>query len=509
MRSRLAHCHENHEDCKSSEREKSRPKRLLKIDDGGDPVKVLLLETVDTSYKYVALSHCWGPNYDAAGRPNMIPLTTKANLDRHQSCGLSGPSLTRTFRDVLDVTKKLGIEYLWIDSLCIVQDDQEDKIQELPRMGSIYGGAYLVIAAALAENGDHGLYRERKQRLIKFRTSTNEMLKAAVCEKSHHDVWKMGEQFWAAPELPLFGRAWPFQERLLAKRVVHFTPTELVWECYSSIECECGDLQNPQTSWPEFGIGKNLKTKYGEVVRWGSDTDRVEFWHDICAQYSARQITYVSDRLPALSSIARQIDMPESLGKYLAGIWECTLPGGLLWWSEYTNPSLHPAGTKTHWRVRPSRVPTWSWLSIEGRVSTWGRSWSSLVCILHIRYIRSGNDTYGPCVEGAISVLGQVVTVEVVNAKRGDGPSNKEIRLPGEEDSFDFTTDTSPFELSDEDLKTSTLLALRFAAGPPLYIHAIILKLVLGTGDKYERLGIAQCPNEWFVGKTPIKITMV
>ena len=504
MQSKLAHCYENHEDCKSLGREKSRPKRLLKIDDSGDTLKILLLETVDTSYKYVALSRCWGPNYDAAGKPNMIPRTTKVNLDRHQSRGLSGPSLTRTFRDALDVTRKLGIEYIWINSLCIVQGDQEDKIQELPRMGS----AYLVIAATLAENGDHGLYREREQRLVKFRTSTSETLKAAVYEKSHHDMEKGRTILGSSGITPVWARV-GFQERLLAKRVVHFTPSELVWECCSSVECECGDLQNPQTSWPEFGIGKNLKSKYGEVVRWGSDADRINLWHDICAQYSARQITDVTDRLPALSSIARQIDMPDSLGKYLAGIWEYTLPGGLLWWSEYTNPSLYPVGTKTHWRVQPSRLPTWSWLSIEGRVSTWGRCWVSLVRIQHINYIVSGNDMYGPCVEGAISVLGQAVTVEVVNAKRGDGPSDKEIRLPDGEDSFEFTTDTSPFELSDENLKISTLLALRFAAGHPLYIHAIILRLVPGTGDKYERLGIAQCPNEWFVGQTPSRITMV
>jgi hypothetical protein len=509
IQARLAHCHENHEDCKSLEREKSRPKRLLKIDGSIDTVKIILLETVDTSYKYVALSHCWGPKHDAAGNLNMIPRTTKANLGKHISHGLPGPSLTKTFRDVLDVTRKLGIEYIWIDSLCIVQDDQEDKIQELPRMGSIYGGAYLVVAATLAENGDHGLHRERQQRLVQFRTLTNEMLKAAVYEKSHHDVWKKGEQFWAEPELPLFGRAWAFQERLLAKRVVHFTPSELVWECFSSIECECGDLQSPHTSSPEFGKGKNLKTKYRDIVRWGSDMDRINFWHDICAQYSARQISYVTDRLPALSSVARQIDMSGLLGKYLAGIWECTLPGGLLWWSEYTNPSLYPVGTKTHRRIRPPCVPTWSWLSVEGRVSTWGRCWMSLVCILHIHYTTSGNDPYGQCTEGAISILGQAVAVEVVNAKRGDGPSDKEVRIPGRDDSFDFTTDTSPFELSDEDLKTSALLALRFAAGSHPFVHAIILRLVPGPGDRYERLGIATCPNEWFVGQTPRKVILI
>tara|TARA_R110002003_G_scaffold37_3_gene2140 strand:+ start:5114 stop:5719 length:606 start_codon:yes stop_codon:yes gene_type:complete len=181
----------------SSERQEPRPKRLLRIDDngGGDSVKVLLLETIDTSYKYVALSHCWGSNNGAAGRPGMIPQTTKENIGEHESCGLSGVSLTRTFRDTLDVTRNLGIEYIWIDSLCIVQNDQEEKNQEIPRMGSIYGGAYLVIAATLAENGDHGLYHKRRPWRIEFRTSTGETLKGAVYEKSHHDVWKKENNF--------------------------------------------------------------------------------------------------------------------------------------------------------------------------------------------------------------------------------------------------------------------------------------------------------------------------
>jgi hypothetical protein len=227
IRSRLASCDENHEDCKKrSENEAARPKRLLRIDDSGDSLKVLLVETSDMRQKYAALSHCWGSSNDTP--TTMIPKTTKENLESHKSIGLSELSLTRTFRDALDVTRKLGVEYIWIDSLCIVQDDTDDWTRECPKMGYIYGEAYLVIAATLAKNGDHGLYRERFPRRIEFLTSAGQTLKVAVYEKAHHDVWKKGEQFWEAPELPLFDRAWAFQERLLARRLVHFTPTELV-----------------------------------------------------------------------------------------------------------------------------------------------------------------------------------------------------------------------------------------------------------------------------------------
>src|ERR1700738_5253711 len=69
------------------------------------------------------------------------------------------------------------------------------------------------------------------------------------------------------------------RSRLLATRVIHYTPTEL-WECWSYIGYECSDLQTPQSSWLHAdGGGKNLKTKYGEVARWGSEHDSITFWH--------------------------------------------------------------------------------------------------------------------------------------------------------------------------------------------------------------------------------------
>lgn len=219
-------------------------------------------------------------------------------------------------------------------------------------------------------------------------TQAGQTVKAQVFEKkSHHDLWKKGEQYWEAPKLPLFGRAWAFQERLLATRVIHYTQTELVWECWSYIGCECGDLQNPQTGWPEFdGGGKNLKTKYGEVARWGNDNDRLKLWHNICAQYNARQLTYPTDRLPALASIAKRMHKQELLGDYLAGIWEYTLPKGLFWWSDTTHLTPCSSRNATHWRDKTHNIPTWSWLSIEGRVCTWGRIHTSLIDILNVSY---------------------------------------------------------------------------------------------------------------------------
>lgn len=479
----------------------------MRIQNSGEALKVLLMETSGTSENYVALSHCWGDPKNATGK---VPKTEKNDLDVYKSTGIPISTLTKTFQEAIDITQKLGVEYIWIDSLCIVQNDREDWRIESQKMGDIYGNAYLVIAATHAENGAYGLHRERISRRFEVVTPTGQTIKAQVFEKAHHDVWKKGEQFGYAAELPLFSRAWAFQERLLARRVVHYTPTELVWECSTCIDCECGDLRNPNTAWPEFGIGKNMKTRYGEVVT-DSNIARLEFWHVICAQYSARKLTYPTDRLPALSSVAKRIDMPDVLGRYLAGIWECNLPKGLFWWSEFTNSALHPPAIKTHWRDKTHQIPTWSWLSIEGRVSTWGMIEACLIVVrvVVISYTVSSNDDYGTCEEGIITLEGVGVPIEVVDAKRSGGPSDKEVRLIGEEHSVDFYTDENPFEYSEQDSKTGELLAFLFGY-TNMHSQAMILKQVPGTNNRYERLGIANpCPHGWFAGQTTREIELV
>ena len=415
----------------------------------------------------------------------------------------------------MNLTIDLGLRYIWIDSLCIVQDDRDEWSAECPKMGAIYGGAYIVVAASLAANGVHGLYKDRPTfHRVKFHTKAGHLVKAVVRTKVNHSVWKTGEQFWAAPELPLFDRAWAFQERLLARRVVHFTPSELVWECQSCIICECGDLQNPLTSSPEFGVGRGLKTKYHEVTKWGSNLDRLNFWHDICAQFSARSITYTSDRLPALSSVAKQIDMPEILGQYLAGIWERTLPGSLLWWSEYTDAKLYPESLKaTHERKKSSSVPTWSWLSIEGRVSTWGRGPITTVVLLGFKYTLSGKDPYGACEEASIILSGKAEHVDIVLNSVPESATTYSVRRPGVDEYFDFLSDTNPLEFGLEELKESQIIALQVGISSGCFkpYNCLILKLRLlpGSSAAYERLGIADCGHEWFPSQEHRVITLV
>ncbi|CZR66430.1 uncharacterized protein PAC_16331 [Phialocephala subalpina] len=434
----LHSCDSSHSECELLVQPREcRPKRLLRIEGGGFP-KVTLIDNSEKEHAYTALSHCWGES--------CVLKTLSPSLEEHKTAGIPLSSLTETFRDAVNLTAKLGLRYIWIDSLCIVQDDRDEWSAECPKMGAIYGAVYIVIAASLAANGSYGLYRDRPNfHRVKFHTKAGHLIKAVVRTKVNHDVWKAGEQFWAAPELPLFDRAWAFQERLLARRV--------------------------------------------------------------CQQHKVH-----SDRLPALSSVAKLIDMPETLGRCLAGIWEYTLPRNLLWWSKYTDAKLHPESSKaTHERKKPSSIPMWSWLSIEGRVSTWGRGPITTVELLGFTYILSDKDAYGACKGASIMLSGKAEYVEIVLHSVPEMAITYAVRRSGVDEYFDFLSDTNPFEFCLEELKGSQIIALQVGISPGNFAryNCLILKFLLGSSAAYERLGIADCGLEWFPSQERRIITLV
>ncbi|KAH7186956.1 heterokaryon incompatibility protein-domain-containing protein [Fusarium oxysporum] len=494
------------------------PTRLLKLVSHGSDLSILLINTSDKKYSYTALSHCWGSQKQA----EKIPKLTRANFKERLSTAMSISDLTRTFQDAIEMTASLGFEYIWIDSLCIIQGDQVDWNQECGKMCVVYGGASLVLAAAYAKDGNDGLFAEKEVgRRIEFRSPAGHAIKAIVsAHKSDidkHDIWKTGEQYWIADDLPLFTRAWAFQERMLAKRIVHFTNSELVWECRSYATSECGDLIDARTSWAEFGLGKTIKTKYQHVVDWGCDLERLSFWNDIAAQYSARNITKNSDRLPALASIARQIDCCGMLGRYLCGVWENSLPHSLLWWSEFKDLKHFPRSdcqAPTHVRSTVKCIPSWSWLSVEGRVSMWGRAVKVLVGVIGISYTLSGNDPYGQCEEAAIMLRGYTTPVRVCSSSQPDGTTAVIILDPASRQEFPFDADTHPFEYSENELSNVPIIALAFSLSGSGScgvdrLCCMILRQTPERPDRHQWIGLAYLPAILSAPATPADIIIV
>jgi hypothetical protein len=238
---------------------------------------------------------------------------------------------------------------------------------------------------------------------------------------------------------PLHSRAWTFQERLLSRRIVHFTPFELIWECRQAYWCECGDITEEVNRRPSWGgaVPKYLFYGYSHTEesrpslslafptyepeatsREGASTTAVAFkdqgdtqqsvvvplpnlrnmavWMAIVNTFTTRKLTQESDRLPALPGIVKKFQSA-GLGRYLAGARSELLPYYLAW--ELDN------------RYRPSRRvanPTWSWASVTGRIKFTAQPLQARTSVLD-KYIRAVAIESLPCETGNLELTGPVL----------------------------------------------------------------------------------------------------
>ena len=220
------------------------PTRLIDVRVGAEDgiVRLALSEMLNPAHdcRYIALSHCWGAD------PDKIPKTIRATLVHHQE---RIDKLTKTFEDAIEVTRQIGVRYLWIDSLCIIQDEATDFERECSQMGLTYARAYCVLSALGAEDGDGGLFIPRE-----FPASSISII-----------------QVEAMLEGPLSTRGWAFQEHQLSTRIIHFSKSRLIWECRGCVALE------------EFPI-----QTYRRLLRTGTGRNRIEDWVDTCRLFDNR-----------------------------------------------------------------------------------------------------------------------------------------------------------------------------------------------------------------------------
>jgi hypothetical protein len=186
------------------------------------PQSVRLYETRGETAQYFCLSHCWGQH-------DFI-TTTSTNLQR-QIEGIPWHELPQTFQDAISFTQRLGYTYLWIDSLCILQDDIEDWRREGSKMSEIYSNAHVTLAATASSDASGGCFRRRRK--PSFAKHTCPDLHATYTDWY---VWNRPDHSgWSTDRLPLQQRGWAFQERLLSRRLIHFTGEEIIWECRTDL----------------------------------------------------------------------------------------------------------------------------------------------------------------------------------------------------------------------------------------------------------------------------------
>ena len=323
---------------------------------------------------YIALSHAWGSGEHR-------PLETVGdNVDEHRA-QIMTDALSRNFRDAIAVCRRLGEMYLWIDSLCIIQDDDEDKAREIPRMHEIYGGAVLTISAMSAHDGRGGCWIPRK-RVFDLPLENGRSTRLAFHRSLEPDFQHtsfVGSQFDTEydseldTQYPLATRKWALQERVLSRRILHFTAQCLLWECQhddNGARCACGTLD---ILYPD-----NTKRNVFKALT-GEDADdfyvtfdqarglRCEFyvvfhWMALVIAFSHAHLSNETDVLPALAGLASAFSKKD-LGIYCAGLWEASLPVALCWCTSQAD-----SREATYFRPTKFVAPTWSWASVRGAI---------------------------------------------------------------------------------------------------------------------------------------------
>ena len=304
-------------------------------------------EPEGVSWDYAALSHCWGGN---------VALTTTSETIDERKNGIQWDSLPQTFQDAITVSQNLGIKYLWIDSLCILQDSKEDWEHEAARMAEVYHNAMLTIIGTSAASGSASflnLDRESsfRPRNIVFsdRNDSAITLKARrVPPSTTHGEIGIG---------PLSTRGWAVQERALSRRILCYDVDELRYSCCCESRCEC--RVDAEVSRRPAALAADSEVAF--KVQWQCGAwSRI--WWDLIWDYTRADLTFSTDRLPALSGIAWMIER-EAKMQYLAGLWKQRLPHDLCWFSI---PSSATVERRKAWGVASDvyLAPSFSWASV-------------------------------------------------------------------------------------------------------------------------------------------------
>lgn len=363
-------CTMNHPKCEQVRADREWfPTRL--IDVGGPRTSDEIIQLVVTSTSlptgpYVALSHCWGS-------ATFLQLSRATLEDFQRAIPMS--SLPQTFQDAIWVTRRLHVRYLWIDSLCIMQDkdDLSDWVYEAALMHKVYSNSLLNIAATGASDSSNGLFVQRDPQEF-IPAEVNLPLQGLQPSAVPVKYQLTDISFWQKElsQAPLNRRAWVVQERLLAPRVLHFGRSQLMWECCEVDAAEIYPIRLP----PALTVGALTRFKGldpledGAKLRQRGPHDNNprffahQLWHRIVTAYTRSLLTKSGDKLVALSGIAKRMSQVIQ-DEYVAGMWRFCLESQLLWYVEdceqiNREPSTRPA---------TYRSPSFSWASVDGKIS--------------------------------------------------------------------------------------------------------------------------------------------
>lgn len=320
--------------------------------------------------QYIALSYVWGVSKEAIvpeDPDGTILRDLYLNNENRERYFQEVPEakLPQTIREAIFITRKLGVRYLWVDALCIIQDDKAFKKNELLNMHHIFRNSYLTIRAAC----------------------TTTVFDSFLFKRPHPDVPDQRLAYWADDYGPAYAylrcvpspipagiesRAWCYEESVLPKRVLSYHETGMRFDCCTGIKDEGGSAQDfamrggilRSFNLPTWRDKVEIEPPLQDV---NLETDpkliKLRLWYgDLDVDYTVRFLSNSSDRLPAIAGVVREIQ--HSIGDvYVSGIWKADLPWGLLWWTR--GSALSSAESADYERSLGQYIgPSWSWATL-------------------------------------------------------------------------------------------------------------------------------------------------
>ncbi|RGP76826.1 hypothetical protein FLONG3_5069 [Fusarium longipes] len=411
----ISNCRDNHAGCGPRGMHSDLdylPTRLIDVgtEDGAQLPRLFLPDHAAKNLEYVALSYAWGPM-------KHVIKTTASNLQA-MTDGLPFCELSKTIRDAIVFTRKLGFKYLWVDALCILQSEgphdlkhKDDWSHEATRFGRYYQNAALTISATGATCSENGLFLPRpamtfdsKPVVLRRERPSGETTDISILPKV--PAW-----LTEIKKAPLYQRGWAIQERMLSTRVVHFSTNMVLWECH---ECRATEIDQAGLGLGDQSVVyeevSDFMPIFRDLERKSESANRaISEWYSFVEGYTSAKFTFIGDRLPALSGIAAVIQ-EHTPQRYGAGLWESVIPEGLTWFVEEkliidTSHLIGPLHIKADTELM---LPSWAWASGGGPVRFLStlETWETSLQVENWEVKSKGENTSGQVVEARLRVRG-------------------------------------------------------------------------------------------------------
>ena len=380
------------------------PRKVLDVETGNSTVR-LHQSLENEKAQYASLSYCWG------GGGKQI-TTTNSNLHDHL---LALPRhLPKTISDAIEVCRRVGIRYLWIDALCIIQDDSSDKLDQIAKMGSIYKNSTVTIVAASAERVTDGFLSNEKP------SEPTAQLPIFIDNSTYGTVYlrMQDSDYIYASDEPISQRAWTFQELLLSPRAIIFDSSQIILKCmerrfqpvlntYVNFKFSCHDL--PVSI---FGlVDRNFAWRDTQESReYYLEITQDQIWKPIIDEYSQRDLTLFDDRLLALTGMATELAKSWN-DVYLAGLWKKTITLHLCWYR--SAPTVRGTEISKNFKgvdcTKRIGSPSWSWVTAPYPVSVQWCEWPDAKLIDSGVLLESQKSPFGKVKDAFIALEARVL----------------------------------------------------------------------------------------------------